>query len=118
VKIRRAVALAAVTDLIRAYELHCGNGAVADFIGGSPREFENRYRTSSPLEMLPTGVEQLLIHGTHDDVVPIELSRRYAVAARAAGDAVELIELEEAGHMDFVDPSTAAYRALRRWLTR
>ena len=37
-------------------------------------------------------------------------------AARAAGDEVSFIELPDAGHMDFVDPSSAAHALLCDWL--
>jgi pimeloyl-ACP methyl ester carboxylesterase len=68
--------------------------------------------------MLPLGVSQLVIHGTSDDVVPIEISRSYAQAARMAGDTVELLELSGTGHMDYLDPSSAAHAALCGWLAR
>ncbi len=35
----------------------------------------------------------LLVHGTLDETVSIELSRNYARAARAAGGEVELVEI-------------------------
>jgi dipeptidyl aminopeptidase/acylaminoacyl peptidase len=68
--------------------------------------------------MLPLDVLQLLIHGTSDDVVPVEIARSYVQAARAAGDRVEMLELSDTGHMDFLDPSSAAHAALCDWLTR
>ena len=116
VAVRRVVGLAAVADLAHAYDMHCGNGAVRDFLGGAPLQVEARYRTTSPVDMLPLGIPQLLIHGTVDEIVPIELSRRYATAAWAAGDHPELLELEGTGHFEFVDPTSAAHAALRRWL--
>ncbi len=59
----------------------------------------------------------MLIHGTQDEDVPIEISRRYCEAAAAAGDDVHLIELAAAAHMDFVDPATEAHAVLCRWLS-
>jgi acetyl esterase/lipase len=117
VKVSSAVGLAAVADLALAHELRCGNGAVEDFLGGSPAEVATRYRTTSPAEMLPLGVKQLLVHGTIDDDVPVVISRRYAAAARAAGDDLHFIELPDAGHMDFIDPSSGAHAVWCRWLT-
>jgi acetyl esterase/lipase len=115
VKISAAVGLAAVADLALAHELRCGNGAVADFLGGSPIEVPARYRSTSPAEILPIGVKQLLIHGSIDVDVPVVISRRYAAAAAAAGDDVSFIELADAGHMDFIDPSSDAHVA---WCSR
>jgi acetyl esterase/lipase len=116
VRITAAVGLAPVADLVLAYELGSGNGAVADFLGGSPQSVPQRYRTASPAALLPLGVKQLIAHGTLDDDVPVDVSRRYAAAAKAAADDLTFLELKSAGHMDFVDPSSAAYAALCRWL--
>jgi acetyl esterase/lipase len=116
VKVAAAVGLAAVSDLARAYELGCGNGVVEEFLGGSPSAQPDRYRTGSPIEMLPFGVKGLLIHGTADVDVPIELSRRYAKAALAAGDDVRLVELTGADHMNFLDLRSEAHSVLCRWL--
>jgi len=116
VKIAAAVGLAAAADLAGAYELSAGNSAVADFLEGSPGEQAERYRTSSPIAMLPLGVRQLLIHGTADDVLPVDISRRYARAAIAAGDDVNFVELEGVGHMDYLDPKSEAHAILCRWL--
>jgi acetyl esterase/lipase len=115
VKVSGAVGLAAVADLALAHELRCGNGAVENFLGGSPGEVAARYRSTSPAEMLPIGVKQLLVHGSIDVDVPVVISRRYAAAATAAGDDVDFIELADADHMDFIDPSSDAHAA---WCSR
>jgi acetyl esterase/lipase len=118
VRIAAAVGLAPVADLRLAHELGCGNGAVENFMGGSPEKLPEPYRTASPEALLPLGAPQLLIHGSGDEDVPVEISRRYARAARAAGDDIDYVELSDAGHMDFADPKTAAHAALCEWLTR
>lgn len=115
-RIRAAVALAPIADLAGAYERGVGGDAVAQLIGGPPASHPDRCRAASPIEMLPLGVRQLVLHGTEDDAVPIELSRRYAQAAVAAGDDVELIELAGTGHMEFLDPRGAAHATLCRRL--
>src|SRR5712691_4729368 len=117
VKVSGAVGLAAVADLALAHELRCGNGAVENFLGGSPLEVAARYRSTSPAEMLPLGVKQILVHGSIDVDVPVVISRRYAAAASAAGDDVNFIELADADHMDFVDPSSDAHAAWCSLLT-
>lgn len=118
VRIAAAVGLAAVADLAFAHTLDAGNGAVADFMGGAPGAFPERYRDASPAQRLPCGTRQLLLHGTWDEDVPVGISRRYARAAEAAGDAVEYIELGQARHMDFVDPASSAHAELCDWLVR
>ena len=67
--------------------------------------------------MLPIGVKQILVHGSIDVDVPVVMSRRYAAAASAAGDDVNFIELADADHMDFVDPSSDAHAAWCSLLT-
>ena len=66
---------------------------MVELLGGTPGQYPDRLRAASPMEMLPLRVRQLILHGTADEAVPIELSRGYARAAKAAGDTVELIEL-------------------------
>ncbi len=112
VRVGAVVGLAPVADLHLAHTLDCGRGAVQNFLGGTPREVPDRYASASPMQRLPLGVRQVLLHGTEDDVVPVQISRHYAAAAAAAGDAVDLIELAGVGHMDFVDPGSAAHGRL------
>lgn len=116
VRVNAAVGLAPVSDLVRAHELNLSRDAAAELMGGSPMEYPDRYRAASPAEMLPLGIRQLILHGTEDDTVPIELSRTYVKAARAAGDAIDFIELPGTGHMEYLDPSSDAFAALCRWL--
>ena len=112
IPIRMAVGLAPLADLARAQQLDLGRGAVGEFLGGGTAAAPERVRAASPRALLPLGVPQLILHGTGDDVVPIAMSREYAAAARAAGDAVELVELPGLGHMEHLEPASAAHRAL------
>lgn len=116
VTLRAVVGLAPIADLVRAHQHDLGRGAVAELMGGSPDERRARYDAASPAARLPLGVPQLIVHGTDDDAVPIALSRGYVEAARAAGDGVELIELSATGHMEFLDPGSAAHARVRDWL--
>ena len=59
--------------------------------------------------MLPLGVSQILIHGTRDSSVPIEVSRTYAAKAKALGDPVTSIELEGIDHFDVINPRSIAW---------
>jgi dipeptidyl aminopeptidase/acylaminoacyl peptidase len=108
---RLAVAQAGVADLRHAHELGLGAGAVALFMGGPPDALADAYAMASPAERLPTGVRQVLIHGRMDENVPIAVARRYAEAARAAGDDVELLEFDTE-HMAIVDPGHPAWAAV------
>jgi pimeloyl-ACP methyl ester carboxylesterase len=113
-----AAGLAPVLDLAGAFASDAGKGAVGELLGGSPEERPGRYAEASPLSLLPLGVDQLVVHGAADDVLPVETARTYARAAVAAGDTIRYSELPQAGHMDFLDPSSDAHGVLCRWLER
>ncbi len=113
VRARLAVGLAPISDLATAFEAKVGGNAVEELMGGTPVRYPERYRAASPMQMLPLGVSQLILHGTADDAVPVALSRSYARAAAAAGDAIELVELPGTGHMEFLDPASEAQAILR-----
>jgi acetyl esterase/lipase len=113
-----AVGLAPVADLVGAHALAVGNDAVGALLGGSPAHVAERYAAASPLALLPLGVPQLIVHGAEDAALPIELARRYVQAAQASGDDVEFVELQRAGHMEYLDPASEAHAVLCRWLMR
>jgi acetyl esterase/lipase len=71
---------------------------------------------ASPRELLPLGVEQLVLHGERDETVSLEISRTYAEAAQAAGDPCELRILPGAGHFEHIDPASAEWALARDWL--
>jgi acetyl esterase/lipase len=112
VPVRAAVSLAGVVDLRSAWELGLSGQVVNELLGGSPHDLPERYAAASPIELLPLGVPQALIHGALDDIVPISLSEGYAAAAQAAGDEAELIALPAAEHFAVVDPESSAWAAV------
>ena len=72
------ISLAGVVDLEMAWRLHLSNDAVVELLGGTIVSVPERYAVASPAAMLPLGVPQVLIHGTNDDSVPIQVSQAYA----------------------------------------
>jgi acetyl esterase/lipase len=107
--VRAAVALAGVCDLAAGAAAGIGGGAVLEFLGGTPAQTPGRYARADPSKRLPNGRRQLLAHGDLDDRVPLAQSTGYRDAARAAGDACELLVLEGADHFDVIDPRSAAW---------
>jgi acetyl esterase/lipase len=118
VRVRAAIALAGVADLAAAARDGLGDGAVVEFLGGSPDEVPERYAAASPAALLPLGVPQLLVHGTADAVVPPSQSTGYADAAQSAGDVVEVVEVAGADHFDVIDPGDAGWAAVAERLPR
>ena len=110
--VKAAVSLAGVANLDMSWEMNLSNGVTEELMGGSPEEMPERYSVASPRELLPLGVPQALIHGTHDENVPYEISEKYHVAALAAGDKVELVTLPRAGHFEVIDPKMPEYRVV------
>ncbi|RKR89349.1 alpha/beta hydrolase family protein [Micromonospora pisi] len=119
------LALAPVTDLAEAYRLDLDDGAVAALLGGGPDEFPDRYAASDPYAALgspgdpdsppghspsqvPNYIRTVIVHGTLDQQVPVRMSRRYAAAA---GANCQLIELPDCEHFGLIDPESP------RWTT-
>jgi acetyl esterase/lipase len=108
VRPRLVVGLAAMCDLARARRRLVGGRSVDHLVGTAP-DPKAAVRDASPIEHLPLGVAQLLVHAIDDRQVPVDQSRRYVAAARAAGDPAELLELRSGGHFDLIDPATPAW---------
>ena len=118
IRLAGAVAQAGVVDLREAARLNLSRGAARTFLGGSPGRLPQRYDIASPIERLPLGVPQFLVHGDADHVVPISIARRYAERAAEAGDECELAELHGIGHEEHLDPATDVWGTVIRWLDR
>jgi acetyl esterase/lipase len=99
------VAQAGVLDLRRAQELALSHGVVDRFLDG------HALAEASPMELLPLRVPALLTHGDRDDVVPLEISERFAEASGAT-----LHVQPDAGHFGHLDPTDPLWRAVIRWL--
>lgn len=108
-RVAGVVALAAVSDLAACHALRLGRDAVVALLGGGPKQYPERYRSTDPMRLLPLGRPVRLVHGAADDVVPSSLSAGLAARGRAAGDDVSLAELPGAGHFDVIDPLSAAW---------
>lgn len=103
-----AVSLAGVLDLRRAWELHLSNDAVAEFLGGPPVRVPEHYHEASPAA-LDIHCKQLIVHGVHDDTVPVEMSRAYVRQKKAKGENITFLELPDSGHYELIDPKSAAW---------
>ena len=114
VNFKAVVGIAAIPDLAhfaRAGAHACGDKTIDQLVdtatrapAGSPKN--TPYLDTSPSEMLPLGVKQILIHGVFDGIVPPAIGLRYQTRAKESGDNVELIALENSGHFELIAPWT------------
>ena len=110
---RGVVSLAGVVNLRRAWDLHLSNDAVAEFLGGNPQRVPDHYHEASPAE-LDIHCKQLLIHGTEDDIVPVQMSRDYAKQKLEKHENVSLLEVPKTGHFELVDPQSAIWTKVEK----
>ena len=116
VNFKAVVGIAAIPDLAhfaRAGAHACGDKTIDQLVdtaaratAGGPRNAP--YLDTSPSELLPLGVRQILIHGVFDGIVPPAIGWRYQARAKETGESVELIALENAGHFELIAPWTPA----------
>lgn len=101
------VGLAPVADLRAAARLRLGDGATQALLGGEPEELPDVYAAADPMTRLSARprCEVRIVHGTDDEDVPLSISRGLAEAHAF----VSLDVVEGAGHMDLVDPGSAAW---------
>lgn len=108
-----AVSVGGVVDLNMGWEMALSDRVVEQFLGGAPDTVPERYADVSPRALLPFGVPQALVHGTHDESVPLAISAAYQTAATAAGDSARLHALDGVDHFDPVDPLSDAWAVTR-----
>jgi acetyl esterase/lipase len=111
-RIRRAVALAPVSDLVDGHRRQVGEGAVADLMGGPPEEMPRRYAAADPARLLPGDVPMTVLHGDEDEQVPVDMSRAHAGTAK-----VTYVELPGVDHHALIDPLSDAWQHVTAALT-
>jgi len=107
--VKNVISLAGVVDLQQAWELHLGNNAVVDFLGGEPAQVPEHYREADPMQLKISQSTQWLIHGASDDTVPPFFSRNYTEQKKKRGENVHYLEISTAGHSDLIDPRSTAW---------
>ena len=100
VRLTGVVAQAGVLDLRSAYDERLGGGAVKAFLGHPPGADDHEV---DPIRQVPLDVPVWCVHGREDTTVPIEQSRAYVAAARAAGGAADVVEVAT-DHYAVIDP--------------
>ncbi|WP_375548560.1 alpha/beta hydrolase [Oceanicaulis alexandrii] len=89
----------------------CGEPDTVDaLIAGHPGDAP--YADTSPDQLLPMHVEQVIISGALDPIVPPQFGVAYAQEAQAAGDPVTEVTLDDAGHFELIDPTAPAWEVI------
>ena len=65
---------------------------------------EARYGTVSAIALLPLGIPQVLVLGSHEEFVSLSAVDAYVRAATAAGDHLQRILIPGAGHFEIASP--------------
>ncbi|WP_078546830.1 alpha/beta hydrolase family protein [Litchfieldia alkalitelluris] len=115
VAFQKVISLAGVTDLVKMWKIHDQKGMrshVANLLGGTPDEVNERYKLTSPAELVPIKVEQVLIHGESDRHVPVDLSRDYYNYAKEKGENVKLVILPDIEHFKIIKPTSPAWTSV------
>jgi acetyl esterase/lipase len=107
-----AVSLAGVCNLRAAWKQRLGKGVVTRLMGGTPDQYPDRYDAGSPIELLPTGTRQVLIHGSVDDIVPASQSEEFVERAERLGECPTLVKLDGIGHFELIDPESDPWSAV------
>jgi acetyl esterase/lipase len=114
----QVVSLAGVVDLQRAFDLHLSNDAVVEFLGGKPSDVPDHYHEADPMRLPIPETKQILIHGSADDVVPPDFSRRYVEEKKKTYENVTLLEISKADHFDLIDPRSSAWPRVQEAVLR
>jgi acetyl esterase/lipase len=104
--------LSGVLDLGTAAAEDLGGGATQALLGGTPAEVPARYADADPIRLVPARSEVVAVHAAADEIVPRSQSTAYVAADRRAGGTADLV-LVPGGHFDLIDPSSAAWAAIR-----
>ncbi|HEY3471744.1 MAG TPA: alpha/beta hydrolase, partial [Amycolatopsis sp.] len=93
-----------------------GEGILPLLVGGHVADRPEHYAWTSPLELAGAGVPVLAVHGTADEAVPAEWSRRYVEKVTAEGGTARYVEVEGGTHFDVVHPGHPVWAEVTGWI--
>ena len=102
------LALAPAADLGYLHEQAVCDGVIDKLMGGSPRQFPVRYAQVDPSKLSRLDVPQRLVIGAHDQSWAA-VGRRYFDTASERGDPVVVVEAEQSGHFEMIDPDSTTW---------
>ena len=97
-RVQAVVSIAGPTDLIDLFR-ETGYSPIVDFLGGTPEEVPEQYKTASPLTYVSKDDSPVLsIHGDWDNEVPPNQAELLDAKMKEAGASHTLIIKKEIGH--------------------
>lgn len=88
------ISQAGVLDLGLADGLGLSDGATQILLGSTKDEAPERWSWADPTTQIPLGIPVVMLHGTEDEDVPVELGREFAHQAMPVDERVDYIEFE------------------------
>ena len=118
--IEHAFSLAGINDL-KAYRdkgpSACGGPSTIDMlVGADRRSNEDYYADTSPLNLLPLHIDQVIVSGSLDTIVPETFGSAYGEAAQKSGDKVVTMTIASAGHFELIDAKSEAWLRIKSLL--
>lgn len=107
--IKGVVGIAAMPDLqyAKAASAHACGADTVDLLVNTKDRKDAAYLDTSITPLLPLGVPQIMISGVYDAIVAPAQAFRHRERAKAKGDVVTLLTIDEAGHFELIAPWTA-----------
>jgi acetyl esterase/lipase len=116
-RIRHVISLGGLPDLEATAtnaDNGCGTEVVAKLIGAPTPQHPDVYADTSVPRLLPLGVQQDLINGREDRIIPAVMATDYITKATAAGDTATLHTIPATGHVELIAPETPAWAEAKR----
>ncbi len=102
-----------VSKNIQGYESLCRDSVITTLLGGTPAAVPDHYAHASAVSVLPLGIPQVIVVGSHEEFVPLPLVRAYEEAATRAGDSIRVILIPGAGHFEIATPKAFTWPRVR-----
>lgn len=92
----------------------CGFDVIPQLIGSTPSNINKRLAQTSPYELLPFGVKQVLVTGESDPAAPPVMLEEYVKKARRLGDTIDFITIKNTAHFELIVPYEEAFRTVEK----
>jgi acetyl esterase/lipase len=108
-QVKSSVGIAALADLqyAKSASAHACGADTVDLLINTKERKDAAYLDTSVTPLLPLGLPQTLISGVYDGIVAPAHALRYRERAKAKGETVTLLTLDDSGHFELIAPWTA-----------